>query len=123
MFGGAVGSALRLAVSTWCEGKFGATFPWGTFAVNVIGSFLIGLVFVFTEGVTSGAIQAHTRALLITGFLGGFTTFSAFSLQTLALFEKGDLIGVVANVLGSIVVCLAAVWAGSQLGSLVVPRL
>jgi len=123
MLGGALGSAARFAVSTWCEAKWGANFPWGTFVVNVVGAFLIGLIFVFSESLVSSALVAQTRALLITGLLGGFTTFSAFSLQTFALLQSGRTDLAVLNVLGSVLVCLLAVWIGSLVGQAVAPRI
>lgn len=122
MVGGALGSAARFATSAWCEAKWGANFPWGTLTVNIVGSFLIGLIFVLSEGVASSVIQAHTRAVLITGFLGGFTTFSAFSLQTLALFESGRTEAAILNVLASVLICLLAVWGGSLVGHAIAPR-
>lgn len=118
MLGGALGSAARFAVSTWCEGKWGPTFPWGTLVVNVVGSFLIGLIFVVSESVASGTALAETRGLLITGFLGGFTTFSAFSLQTLALFQNGQTAAAFGNAIGSVILCLLFVWIGTKTGHL-----
>ena len=118
MLGGALGSAARFATSTWCEVKWGTTFPWGTLVVNVFGSFLIGLIFVVSESVASGAGLAQTRALFITGFLGGFTTFSAFSLQTLALFQNGQLAAAFGNAIGSVILCLLFVWIGTKTGHL-----
>src|SRR5215218_155007 len=82
--GGATGTAARFAVAQWMGARWGWTFPWGTFAVNVTGSLAIGLV--MTLLVTRGADPAY-RLLLVTGFLGGYTTFSAFSFETLALLE------------------------------------
>ncbi|MCQ4160225.1 CrcB family protein [Roseomonas sp. GC11] len=85
--GGAAGSVLRYAVGVWCAAWFGTALPWGTLAVNVIGSAVIGLL--------GGAMQAgmpfplETRLLVITGVLGGFTTFSAFSLDLGVLWQRG----------------------------------
>lgn len=79
--GGAVGSVLRYGVSLLAAGHFGAGFPWGTLAVNVLGSAGIG----FAAGL---GVQGEARLLLVTGLLGGFTTFSAFSLETGLLFER-----------------------------------
>ena len=79
--GGAAGSVARYLVSVASLAAFGAAFPWGTLAVNIAGSAAIG--------VAAGAgLEGHARLLLVTGFLGGFTTFSAFSLETGALFER-----------------------------------
>lgn len=122
MLGGALGSAARFAASNWCAEKWGTFFPWGTLSVNISGSFLIGLVFVLSSHLVSSALQAHTQALLITGFLGGFTTFSAFSNQTLALFQDGRIDAALLNVFGSVAFCLLAVWLGSLAGQAIVSR-
>ena len=82
--GGAVGAAARFAVSQWTGTRWGWTFPWGTLAVNLTGSLAIGLV--MTLLLARGADPTY-RLVLVTGFLGGYTTFSAFSFETLALLE------------------------------------
>jgi CrcB protein len=84
--GGAAGSVLRYAVGVWCAAWFGAALPWGTLAVNVLGSAAIGLL----GGLMLGGVGISTEArlLAITGFLGGFTTFSAFSLDLGTLFLR-----------------------------------
>jgi CrcB protein len=84
--GGAAGSVLRYAVGVWCAAWFGAALPWGTLAVNVLGSAAIGLL----GGLMLGGmgISTEARLLAITGFLGGFTTFSAFSLDLGTLFLR-----------------------------------
>jgi CrcB protein len=109
--GGAAGSVLRYIVSTLSIAWFGAGFPWGTLAVNVAGSALIGLA-------AGLGLQGEARLLLVTGFLGGFTTFSAFSLESAALFEKSPLLAG-AYVLASVGLGLAAfalAWAASRSG-------
>lgn len=98
--GGAAGSVLRHALSAYALAQLGAGFPWGTLAVNVLGSAAIG--------VAAGlGLQGEARLLLVTGFLGGFTTFSAFSLETGALFERAWWLAA-AYVLGSLVLGLGA---------------
>ncbi|MDB5369398.1 MAG: fluoride efflux transporter CrcB [Roseomonas sp.] len=84
--GGAAGSVLRYAVGIWCVGWFGTFVPWGTLAVNVIGSAVIGLL----GGLMLGGMpfSQEARVLVITGLLGGFTTFSAFSLDVGSLFLR-----------------------------------
>src|SRR5215216_5387286 len=82
--GGAAGATARFAVAQWTGARWGWTFPWGTFAVNVTGSLAIGLV--MTLLLARGADPAY-RFLLVTGFLGGYTTFSAFSFEAVALLE------------------------------------
>lgn len=115
--GGAAGSLLRWW-ATLAAARIGwVEFPWSTIAVNVAGSFAIGwLAAVMLPGGTSPASH-EVRLLAMTGLCGGFTTFSAFSLQTLDLLRAGDWTAAAANVLLSVVLCLGAValghWAGT----------
>jgi len=119
----AVGSALGGVARYWCSGIIanlvGETFPWGTLIVNVVGSFLIGLI--ATVSGTDGRfiISAEARQFLMVGILGGFTTFSSFSLQTLTLARDGQWLLVGANVVGSVVLCLIMVWAGHMLATII----
>jgi len=119
----AVGSALGGVARYWCSGIIanlvGETFPWGTLIVNVVGSFLIGLI--ATVSGTDGRfiISAEARQFLMVGILGGFTTFSSFSLQTLTLARDGQWLLVGANVMGSVVLCLIMVWAGHMLATMI----
>jgi CrcB protein len=83
--GGAAGSVLRHLVSLLAAAQLGTGFPWGTLVVNVLGSGLIGVA----AGV---GVQGEARLLLVTGLLGGFTTFSAFSLETATLYERSPLL-------------------------------
>jgi len=86
--GGAAGALLRYTISGWAYAWLGEQFPWGTLSVNLIGSFLIGLLWrVFTD-VT---ISPNTRALILVGGLGAFTTFSTFSLESLNLLRSGQI--------------------------------
>lgn len=111
--GSGVGGVLRYIVSTWIDPQTASAFPWATFVVNVTGSFLIGLL----AGVPASPARPETlepaRTFLLTGVLGGYTTYSAFSLQTLTLARAGQLslAGVYAG--GTLVVCLAAVGLGA----------
>lgn len=111
--GGALGSMLRFAVSTGLYTWLGRAFPWGTLFVNVTGCFAIGLLYVLL--VERMALGAEWRILLMAGVLGGYTTFSSFSIETLNLMESGDLLRAAVNVLASVVVCLVAAWAGMGL--------
>ncbi|MCQ2004242.1 fluoride efflux transporter CrcB [Rhizobium sp. NRK18] len=112
--GGAFGSALRYLVGNWTFRLFGPGYPWGTMTVNVIGSFVIGL---FAELVARKLNSSpELRVLLITGFLGGFTTFSAFSLDAFTLYERGELTLAGVYVIGSVLISLCAVFAGLMLG-------
>lgn len=112
--GGAVGALLRFWVSTGVYQLFGRGFPWGTLAVNVIGSFLMGLLFVlFLE---RSMVSGELRGAVLVGLLGAFTTFSTFSIETLALIEQADYLKALLNALLSVVVCILACWAGLVLG-------
>jgi len=108
--GGAIGSAARYAVSFAVTAQMGRAFPYGTLTVNVTGSFAIGALYV----VLSARPQAHElwRLLLVTGLLGGFTTFSAFSLETLQLLGAGTIGRALVNVVANVALCLTGCWAG-----------
>jgi len=103
--GGAMGSVLRYAISVAALAALGAGFPWGTLVVNILGSAAIG--------VAAGlGVQGEARLLLVTGFLGGFTTFSAFSLETGTLFERAPILAAlyVAASVGLGLVAFALAW-------------
>src|SRR4029078_13065245 len=110
----AIGSALGGMARYWCSGVaarlIGETFPWGTIVVNIAGSFIIGFFATLTG--PDGRIFADTltRQFVLTGTLGGFTTFSSFSLQTLNLVQDGECWLAGANVALSVLACLVAVW-------------
>lgn len=115
--GSAAGGVARYGLSGVVARAFGETFPWGTLLVNVLGSLLIG--FVATVTGQDGRLLASpaTRVLWLPGFFGGFTTFSSFSLQTLGLAQDGEWLWAGANVVLSVVLCLAGVWLGAALGA------
>lgn len=112
----AVGSAIGGIARFWCSGvvarMFGETFPWGTLLVNVSGSFIIGFVATLTAPDGRIFIGSTPRLAVMAGFCGGFTTFSSFSIQTLNLLNDGEWLYAGGNIVGSVVLCLAAVWAG-----------
>lgn len=108
--GGAAGALARYWMSSWVYRVLGTGFPWGTLAVNVAGSLAIGFLAVYLLDRTH---SAEWRALLIVGFLGAFTTFSTFSLETLTLIEEAELGRAIANAAVSVVACLAATWLGT----------
>lgn len=108
--GGAIGSLLRYYVGLGSLRLMGPGFPWGTLVVNVVGCFVIG---VFAEMIARRFnASVELRLLLITGFLGGFTTFSAFSLDAITLFERGEVFAGGIYIAASVGLSMAAVMAG-----------
>jgi len=112
--GGALGAVLRFGMSSAIYRILGREFPYGTLAVNILGSLLMGFLFVVL--VERLALSAEWRAALLIGLLGAFTTFSTFSFETLALFENGELFKAFLNIILSVCLCLAATWLGLSLG-------
>ncbi|MFA5263142.1 MAG: fluoride efflux transporter CrcB [Opitutaceae bacterium] len=110
--GSGLGGVARFALSGFVAHHFGETFPWGTLIVNVLGSFIIGFFATLTEPEGRLLVGATGRHFFMTGVLGGFTTFSSFSLQTLNLARDGEWLRAGGNALGSFVLCLLAVWLG-----------
>lgn len=112
--GGAIGAVLRYGASLSVYSLMGRGFPYGTLFVNVTGSLLMGLLGVMMlERFNTGP---EWRAAVLVGVLGSFTTFSTFSIETLNLLEQGDVMRAVANIVLSVLVCLAAVWFGVLIG-------
>lgn len=115
MLGGAAGSLARYVLSSAIMTRIGPRFPWGTFAINISGSFLIGLLMtLLTDRLHADPIW---RLLLVVGFLGGYTTFSSFEWETFSLAGGGSLLLAITNVTGSVVFGYAAVWLGAALGA------
>lgn len=108
--GGGLGAALRHGVNMVAARTFGAAFPYGTMLINVLGSLAMGLIAEFFA-LKSGLPQ-HWRLFLTTGVLGGFTTFSAFSLEAALLYERGQVVGSAVYVVGSVVLAIGALFAG-----------
>lgn len=117
--GGAIGSGLRFWVSGLVAERIGQTFPFGTLAVNVSGSFVIGVLAGMSIPEGRWMLTPNARTFLMIGVCGGYTTFSSFSLQTLALAQEGEWLRAAMNSLLSFVLCLIAVWVGQFLISLV----
>jgi len=108
--GGALGAVSRYGMSTWIYALLGRAFPYGTLAVNLLGSLLMGFLYVLLiERIT---VSADLRAVLLIGFLGSFTTFSTFSLETLNLVEQAEVFKAGLNVFLSVALCLAGAWLG-----------
>jgi fluoride exporter len=117
--GGALGSVTRYAVSLGTARWLGVGFPWGTLIVNVAGSFAIGLLAALVTADGRPALGTDARAFLMIGILGGFTTFSSFSLETLNLARGGALAAAAANAGLSLALCLGAVWLGFATAAIV----
>ena len=115
--GGALGAVLRFLISTGVYQWLGRDFPYGTLAVNVIGSFLIGLM---TEALILQriALSMEYRSAILVGLFGSLTTFSTFSLDTISLLEQGQFSKASLNVFGSVIICLLVVWIGLNIGKL-----
>ncbi|MCC6543340.1 MAG: fluoride efflux transporter CrcB [Nitrospirae bacterium] len=109
-FFGALGCLIRYFLSGWVYNLLGKGFPYGTFVVNIIGAFFIGLVMEFS--LRSTIISQDMRIGLTIGLLGGLTTFSTFSYETFKLLEDGELLIATANVLASILTCILFTWLG-----------
>ena len=117
----AIGSALGGIARYWCSGVaarlIGETFPWGTLIVNVVGSFIIGIFAILTGPEGRFMVPSVARQFVMIGLLGGYTTFSSFSLQTLNLATDREYLYAGLNVLFSVALCLLAVWLGSILAA------
>ena len=117
--GGALGSVGRYWLSGLVAARFGETFPWGTLAINVTGSFVIGIfaALAIPEGRMDSQSRLFATQFLMIGVCGGYTTFSSFSLQTLNLLREREWLYAGGNVILSVILCMIAVWLGYLLGS------
>lgn len=111
--GGGVGSIARYLCQKWFAENVQHPFPWGTFVVNIVGCFLIGLIYAIAEKTT--LLSPSTRLLLITGLVGGFTTFSTFALENIELLRSGDTLYFLLYTLASVVIGFVAVFAAIAL--------
>jgi fluoride exporter len=114
--GGAIGASARYLVSGWMGAWLGAGFPWGTFFANISGSFLIGIVLVLVDG---GSLPAGARTFVAVGILGGYTTFSSLSYESLGLLTDSGLLLTLLNTLGQLVLGLVCVYLGVVVGRLI----
>jgi CrcB protein len=118
--GGALGSVSRFLLGPAIQRAFGFTFPFGTLFINVAGSFILGIV--AATAIEGNALSPNSRAFLGIGFCGGFTTFSAFSLETLGLIEGGQIGRAGAYVIASVALSVTAAWLGLLTGRQLLPR-
>lgn len=116
--GGALGSVARFWLANVMTALTGPRFPWGTLLINVVGSFVIGLVAGITLTPARLGVHPDIRIFLMTGVCGGFTTFLAFSLQTLELMQAGEMAPALGYAVGSVVLCVIATYCGWVLGRL-----
>lgn len=118
--GGAFGAVARYGLSGWVYTRFSDSFPWGTMAVNVLGSLILGLAMAWFEG---SVVSPDLKRALAVGFLGAFTTFSTFAYEAVAMAQGGEWLRAGGYVVGSLVLGLGAVFAGLALAATVMkPR-
>lgn len=110
--GAGVGGCLRHGLNMAAGRALGMAFPWGTFLINITGSLVIGLIGGFLAFRSDASWSQHARLFLVTGVLGGYTTFSSFSLDAALLFERGEIFAMAAYVVGSVVLALVGVFGG-----------
>jgi CrcB protein len=110
---GALGCLFRFFVSGWVYALIGRGLPYGTLAVNIVGSLFLGLI--MEGGLRSALLPADVRMGVTTGFLGGFTTFSTFSYETIRLLEDGSFLAATVNILLNVLVCLMSAGLGIYL--------
>jgi CrcB protein len=108
-----VGANLRYLISRFTFKEFGPVFPFGTLAINVVGSFIVGFVIIWTT--ERVVVDPRWRLMVAVGFCGSFTTFSGYAFETMAYFEQGQWGLMLANVLGNNLLCLGSVLAGMAL--------
>ena len=108
--GGSVGAIARFAMTRFAVARFGDTFPWGTLTINLLGAFTVGLILTWLTERTAAAPEF--RLVLVVGFLGGYTTFSSYTFEAVAMAQRGNWLGASSYVFGSNVLGLAACAAG-----------
>jgi len=122
MAGGAAGVGARMFLSGWIANHFGEAFPWGTVIVNVSGCFIIGAFSGLTGPDSMWMTSPLVRQVVTIGMLGGFTTYSSFSLQTINLFAAGEVLYGMANIFLTLVLCLLGTWGGLALAGILQTR-
>jgi len=115
--GGAAGAVMRWLMASGVQKMTGSAFPWGTFAVNALGSFLLGFLFVWL--IERSTASELLRLAITVGFMGAFTTFSTYSLESVRLLQEGAFSLALGNIAGQVVVCLLLTWLGVQLARLI----
>ncbi|MBV1905969.1 MAG: fluoride efflux transporter CrcB [Pseudomonadales bacterium] len=113
--GGALGAASRFLIHRLVSLWFGVSFPWGTLGINIVGCFAIGCMIGACN--QTAWFETYGRAFLVIGFLGAFTTFSTFSLETINLFEQSRIFGAIMYAGGTTVACLCVAWLGMRIGN------
>lgn len=111
--GGAAGSLCRYGMSNGIYLLLGRSFPYGTLAVNILGSFVMGIVYILM--IERASISEELRAGITIGLLGAFTTFSTFSIETINLIESGEILKAGLNILFSVTLCIVGCWLGMNL--------
>jgi len=122
MAGGAAGVGARMFLSNWIANAFGSAFPWGTLIVNVSGCVIIGIFTGLTGPDGAFMTSPLVRQVVAIGVLGGFTTYSSFSLQTITLLADGELLYAAGNIALTLLLCLAGTWGGMALSGLLQPH-
>ena len=111
--GGAAGAVMRWLMASGIQRMAGGAFPWGTLVVNALGSFLLGFLFVWL--IERSSASELMRLALTVGFLGAFTTFSTYSLESIRLLQEGAFALAFGNIIGQVILCLMLTWLGVQL--------
>ncbi len=115
--GGAAGAVMRWLVASGVQKVAGGAFPWGTFAVNALGSFLLGFLFVWL--IERSTASELLRLAITVGFMGAFTTFSTYSLESVRLLQEGAFSLAFGNIAGQVIICLLLTWLGVQLARVI----
>lgn len=122
MAGGAAGVGVRMFISNWIANHFGQTFPWGTLIVNVSGCLIIGIFTGLTGPDGMVMTSPVIRQVVAIGVLGGFTTYSSFSLQSINLLAEGEILYGIGNIFLTLLLCLAGTWIGLALAGVMQPK-